>query len=194
MNRLVISAKPKRLFSVIAAILALTLAATSAPSTVGTADSQRYLDDIKALTTPAMEGRGDGTKGLTRAAHLIEKRFASLGLKPAGTHSYLQSFTVITGARLKSNNHFTVHRADSKTDLKVNQDFVPLSFSASGSADAPVVFAGYGASADEFQYAEAFLAGSFTSATPPSGWQARATGFSSTRRCLMAWPLLREMT
>ncbi|MBZ5703747.1 MAG: M28 family peptidase [Acidobacteriia bacterium] len=152
MNRLVISAKPKRLFSVIATILALTLAATSAPSTVSTADSQRYLNDIKTLTTPSMEGRGDGTRGLTRAAHLIEKRFANLGLKPAGTHSYLQSFTVITGAKLKSNNHFTVHHADSKTDLKVNQDFVPFSFSPSGVADAPVVFAGYGASADEFQY------------------------------------------
>ena len=152
MNRIAFLTKAKRLFPVIAALLALTLAAASAPSTVGTADSQRYLSDIKALTTPAMEGRGDGTKGLTRAEHLIEKRFASLGLKLAGTHSYLQSFTVITGARLKSNNHFTVHRADSKTDLKVYQDFVPFSFSASGSADAPVVFAGYGASADEFQY------------------------------------------
>ena len=152
MNRIAFLTKAKRLFPVIAALLALTLAAASAPSTVGTADSQRYLSDIKALTTPAMEGRGDGTKGLTRAEHLIEKRFASLGLKLAGTHSYLQSFTVSTGARLKSNNHFTVHRADSKTDLKVYQDFVPFSFSASGSADAPVVFAGYGASADEFQY------------------------------------------
>jgi hypothetical protein len=152
MNREAIWTKPKRILSVIATILALTLAAASLPSTVGTADSQRYLNDIKTLTTPSMEGRGDGTKGLTRAARLIAKRFASLGLKPAGTHSYLQSFSVITGARLKSNNHFTVHHADSKTDLKINQDFVPFSFSASGSADAPVVFAGYGASADEFQY------------------------------------------
>jgi hypothetical protein len=152
MDPLAILTKPKRLFSLVAIALILSLAATSAPSSVGTADSQGYLNDIKALTTPAMEGRGDGTKGLTRAEHLIEKRFASLGLKPAGTHSYLQSFTVITGARLKANNHFTVHRTDSKTDLKVNQDFVPFSFSASGSADAPLVFAGYGASADEFQY------------------------------------------
>lgn len=151
MNCIAIHSTPKRFFSVITAALILSLAATGA-STITPADSQRYLDDIKALTTPAMEGRGDGTKGLTRAEHLIEKRFASLGLKPAGTHSYLQSFTVITGARLKSNNHFTVHSGKLKTELKVNQDFVPFSFSASGPADAPVVFAGYGASADEFQY------------------------------------------
>jgi hypothetical protein len=59
---------------------------------------------------------------------------------------------VITGARLKGNNHFIVETGTTKKELKVNQDFVPLSFSASGSADGPVVFAGYGASADEFQY------------------------------------------
>jgi hypothetical protein len=110
------------------------------------------LQDIKALTTPAMEGRGDGTKGLTLAAHLIEKRFKSLGLKPAGTNSYLQPFIVITGAQLKSGNRFTVRTGDSKSELQPNQDFVPFSFSPSGSASGAVVFAGYGASADEFQY------------------------------------------
>jgi Peptidase family M28/PDZ domain/PA domain len=151
MNRPKLLLTRLKLLSAIAAILTLALAAASATATAP-ADSQRYLTDIKSLTAPSMEGRGDGSKGLTRAAHLIEKRFASLGLKPAGTHSYFQPFTVITGARLKSNNHLTVHRGDSKQQLKINQDFVPFSFSASGSADAPVVFAGYGASADEFQY------------------------------------------
>jgi hypothetical protein len=151
MKRPTIHLTPKLFFSLIAATLAFTLAATGA-TTITPADSQRYLTDVKSLTTPAMEGRGDGTKGLTRAAHLIDKRFASLGLQPAGTNSYLQSFTVITGARLKSNNHLTVHSGDSKQQLKISQDFVPFSFSASGSVEAPVVFAGYGASADEFQY------------------------------------------
>jgi hypothetical protein len=151
MKRPAIHLTPKLFFSLIAATLAFTLAATGA-TTITPADSQRYLTDVKSLTTPAMEGRGDGTKGLTRAAHLIDKRFASLGLQPAGTNSYLQSFTVITGARLKSNNHLTVHSGDSKQQLKISQDFVPFSFSASGSVEAPVVFAGYGASADEFQY------------------------------------------
>jgi hypothetical protein len=151
MKRPTIHLTPKLFFSLIAATLAFTLAATGA-TTITPADSQRYLTDVKSLTTPAMEGRGDGTKGLTRAAHLIDKRFASLGLQPAGTNSYLQSFTVITGARLKSNNHLTVHSGDSKQQLKISQDFVPFSFSASGSVEAPAVFAGYGASADEFQY------------------------------------------
>ena len=99
-----------------------------------------------------MEGRGAGTKGLTRAEHLIEKRYKELGLQPAGVNGYAQPFTVVTGARLKSDNHFAAQTGDAKNDLKIDQDFVPFSFSASGQVAAPLVFAGYGATAEEFHY------------------------------------------
>jgi Peptidase family M28/PDZ domain/PA domain len=123
------------------------------PPPVTSAAPHRYLDDIKALTTPAMEGRGNGTKGLTRARHLIEKRYKSLGLEPAGVNgSYLQPFSLITGAQLKGKNEFAVMTGGKKRELKVKQDFVPFSFSSSGSAQGKVVFAGYGATAEEFQY------------------------------------------
>jgi hypothetical protein len=141
-----------RIPAIFTLLLALTLLAAAASPPISTADSHRYLDDIKALTVPAMEGRGDGTKGLTRAQHLIEKRFKSLGLEPAGTNSYLQPFTVITGAQLKGKNEFVVLTADQKRALKSKQDFVPFSFSSSGSAHGPMVFAGYGVTAEEFQY------------------------------------------
>jgi hypothetical protein len=134
-------------------VLALPFAAAGAPPTLPAADPNRYLDDIKALTTPAMEGRGAGTKGLTRAQHLIEKRYKSLGLEPAGVNgTYLQPFTVITGAQLKRKNEFEVLIGGQKRILKSKQDFVPFSFSTSGSAHAPLVFAGYGVTADEFHY------------------------------------------
>jgi hypothetical protein len=129
---------------VLAVLCCLPLAAQTA--------SERYLDDIKRLSAPEMEGRGDGSKGLTRAAHLIEQRYKTLGLEPAGTNGYLQPFTLITGAQIKGKNHFVVHNQSAKTELNLNQDYVPFSFSASGSATGQVVFAGYGASADEFGY------------------------------------------
>ena len=142
-----------RCVAICALLFALTCLALAARPAISPADPHRYLDDIKALTTPAMEGRGAGSKGLTRAAHLIEKRYKSLGLEPAGTNSYLQPFTVITGAQLKGKNNFTVYTGiDGKHELKAKQDFVPFSFSASGSASGSVVFAGYGVSADEFHY------------------------------------------
>src|ERR1700687_670718 len=134
------------------ALLALAFLAASVAAAGDSADPKRYLDDIKALTTPAMEGRGDGTPGLTKAATLIEQRFRILGLQPAGKNSYLQPFTVITGAKLKENNRLDILNGAAKQDLKLNQDFVPFSFSSSGEISGPVVFAGYGASATEFAY------------------------------------------
>ena len=133
-------------------LILLLVVAAAAQQSAGAVDPTRYLDDIKELTTPAMEGRGDGTKGLTRAAELIEKRFKELGLQPAGNHSYFQPFSVVTGARLKGHNRLLVEQGTEKKELRLEQDFVPFSFSSSGSASAQVVFAGFGATADEFSY------------------------------------------
>jgi hypothetical protein len=146
------SARVSRAICTFALSLLLTRQAVAAPQSIGAADPSRFLDDIKALTAPSMEGRGDDTKGLTRAAHLLEKRYHELGLKPAGTNSYFQPFTVVTGAKLQADNRFVLQQGDQKQELKLNQDFVPFSFSSSGSMSAPVVFAGFGASADEFGY------------------------------------------
>jgi len=135
-------------------LLALTagLLLTAASTPVPQADPTRYISDIKSLSGPEMEGRGAGTKGLIRAEHLIEKRYRELGLQPAGVNGYAQPFAVITGAKLKSDNNCSWQVADSKKSLKIDEDFVPFSFSSSGEVAAPVVFAGYGATADEFHY------------------------------------------
>ena len=135
----------------LAAVLLLGVAA-AAQQSAGTVDPARYLDEIKALTAPAMEGRGDGSKGLTRAADLIEKRFQELGLKPAGTQSYFQPFSLISGAKLGGHNRLAVEQGSQQKGLKLKQDFVPFSFSSSGAVTAQLVFVGYGASAEEFNY------------------------------------------
>jgi hypothetical protein len=138
----------RRSLPAIAALLFLVAASTPVPQ----ADPTRYLNDIKSLASPEMEGRGAGTKGLTRAEHLIEKRYKELGLQPAGAHGYAQPFSVITGARLKPDNSLKVEASGVTTDLKIDQDFVPFSFSSSGQVSGPLVFAGYGITADEFHY------------------------------------------
>jgi len=129
--------------------LLVLLAATSARPQ---ADPDRYLNDVKALASPEMEGRGAGSKGLDRAEHLIEKRYKELGLDPAGVHGYSQAFTVITGARLKSDNRLGTEQGGARKNFKVNEDFVPFSFSASGEGGSSMVFVGYGVTADEFHY------------------------------------------
>jgi len=132
--------------------LALAFIAIRVAADADSADPKRYLNDVKALSAPAMEGRGAGTKGIDLAAHLIEERYRSLGIQPAGVKSYFQPFTVITGAKLKDGNRLEVESGKSKLGLKLNQDFVPFSFSASGEVAGPVAFAGYGVTAPEFGY------------------------------------------
>src|SRR3954464_5070128 len=103
------------------------------------ADPQLYAADVRTLAAPNMEGRGAGTKGLQRARDYIVKRFTVLKLKPAGDHgSYLQPFTVTTGAELKGANSLKSGTAA----YKLHKDFIPFSFSSVGEAEAPVVFAG----------------------------------------------------
>lgn len=144
--------------TVLATFLALWLAAAApaqapAPApALGKADAARYLDTIKTLASPEMEGRGAGTKGIDLAAHLLEQRYQSLGLDPAGTQGFLQPFSVTTGAKLVSGNDLQEDVAGKKKALKLNEEFVPFSFSSSGQAGAPIVFAGYGVSATEFGY------------------------------------------
>src|SRR5271165_4641547 len=138
--------------SVLAAVLVFALLAAATSTSVGPADSKLYLNDIKTLAAPDMEGRGAGTKGLAKASKYLEHRYESLGLQPAGTNGYLQPFTVTTGAKLKADNSLTEQIGGKKQALMLNREFVPASFSSSGSFTGPLVFAGYGASADEFQY------------------------------------------
>ena len=132
--------------------LALAFLAIRVAADADSADPKRYLDDVKSLSAPQMEGRGAGTKGIELAAHLIEERYRSLGLQPAGVKSYFQPFTVITGAQLKDGNRLEVQDGKLKQGLRLNQDFVPFSFSASGEVAGPVAFAGYGVTAPEFGY------------------------------------------
>ncbi len=63
------------------------------------ADPARYLEHVRFLASPNLEGRAAGTEGLETAADYIVKQFESLGLEPgAGDGSYLQPFIVTTGA------------------------------------------------------------------------------------------------
>lgn len=137
-----------------AGVLALVPAAlaTAQSLSVGTADPARYLNDVKALTTRVMEGRGDGTQGLTRAARLLEDEYKRLGLEPAGTRSFFQAFQLTTGAKLAGKNEIIEQNGGPRKELKLNEDFVPFSFSSSGETSSTVVFAGYGATAPEFGY------------------------------------------
>lgn len=118
---------------------------------------ERYLEHVRTLAAPEMRGRGAGMPELDRAASYIADGFRELGLTPAGdARGYLQAFEVTTDASLGESNSFRVTRNRGAQDLKLREDFVPINFSASGTVEGEVVFAGYGATAPEFQYDDYF--------------------------------------
>lgn len=137
---------PLRYFVRAAALLAAALLAAA------DIDPQRYLEHVKILASPELEGRGVGTAGLEKAARYIADQFRSLGLATAGGESYLHAFPVTTNARLGTHNEFVYSLDGRQRRLKLNEEFIPLNFSATGHASGRVVFAGYGITAPEYHY------------------------------------------
>ncbi len=106
----------------------------------------RMRKDITFLASDECEGRGPATKGIDLAANYIAAEFKKAGLKPAGADgSYFQLFT-IPGATLAKPNRFRLRGPQGQElELKLGEHFQVLGLSRSGKVNAPVVFAGYGA-------------------------------------------------
>ncbi len=138
-------------------VLVFLLPLPSVAAKLAEADPGRYLEHVKYLAAPEREGRDAGSAGLEQAAHYIAERFREYGLKPMGeSGSYLQPFTVTTGATMAGGNRLIVLQDEKSVSLRPGEDYVPVNFSSSGSVSGPVVFAGYGAAADEFDYDDYF--------------------------------------
>ena len=134
-------------------VFAFLLPAACAAAQLAEADPRRYLEHVKYLAAPEREGRDAGSKGLEDAARYIAGQFREYGLRPMGkAGSFLQPFTVTTGATMGDDNRLAILRNGTRVSLRLGKDYVPLNFSSSGSVSGEVVFAGYGAAADELEY------------------------------------------
>ena len=126
----------------------------------GAADEQaveRYMGHVEFLASPQMRGRGAGMPELDEAADYIARALKAQGIAPAGEGgTYLQPFEVTTGASMGEGNSLRVQRNRGTSELEPKQDFIPINFSGSGSVEGEVVFAGYGATAQEFDYDDYF--------------------------------------
>ncbi len=153
MKRIVCPRRPGLWTWTALAPLLAVLAYAAAPARFERPDPSAYIGDVKFLAAPEQEGRGAGTAGLARAEQYIAKQFESAGLQPAGDNgSYLQAFSVTTGATMGQDNRLDVTQGGEQHSLRPEKDYIPLSFSASGSVSGNVVFAGYGITAGEFHY------------------------------------------
>ncbi len=108
---------------------------------------------LQFIASDELEGRRAGSRGADLAAEYIAREFSRLGLQPMGdSGSYLQHFDFVSGVQLGTRNHAEIRRETRVLPLKLETDFIPLGFSASGDFDGEMVFAGYGISAPEKDY------------------------------------------
>ena len=115
--------------------------------------AQEFLEPIKYLASDQLQGRGDGAPELDQAAHYIAGRFRKFGLRPAGDDgTFLQHFTLVVGAKLGERNSVTFKSSTGDETLKLQKNYVPISFSSNATVNAPLIFAGYGITAPEYHY------------------------------------------
>ena len=115
----------------------------------------RIARDLRYLASDDLEGRGVGTDGLTLAKQHIVQRFKSLGLQPGNGDSYEQPFSVLTGIEPKlKQTTLTLHGPQDRTiELKIGADWQPMAIGGAANLErVPIVFAGYGISADDLNY------------------------------------------
>ena len=143
-----------RRYSALTLILVFSLAGLASAS-LPEFDAQSYLRHVKYLSSDALEGRGDGTPGLEKAADYIAARFKDSGLLPAGdAGTYFQSFQAPVGSQLGTESRLTFKIGQETIEARPNIDFVP--FAAADKEKAHVsgqlVFVGYGIAAEEYKY------------------------------------------
>ena len=125
--------------------LPVILAAVAFAQSADKALPDRYIEHVKYLASPELQGRGPGTRGIELASQYIADRFREFKLEPAGEKgSFWQPFEVTTGAKPGPKNELQ--------GLRLNNDYSPLSFSSNGEVSGAVVFAGYGITAPELHY------------------------------------------
>jgi len=150
----------KKRMSVFARLLLVSLFITS--SIFAQTDiPQQGLDAIKAdellshvtfLASDAMRGRNTPSPELDSSAAFIARYFKKIGLAEVPNHDgYFQYFPLLK-TRLEGEQSFKLLVNGDPTIYAIKEDFIPLHLTANREVTAPVVFVGYGITANEYEY------------------------------------------
>lgn len=128
-------------------------AAVAAAATDWNAEGQRWWAHIQYLADDKLEGRLTGSEGHRKAAGYVAGKFATAGLKPAGTDGYFQpvAFSVLQ----IDEEHTSVElvRDGRAEPVKLGEDAsISLRSDPADNIEAGAVFAGYGFAVPEKNY------------------------------------------
>lgn len=136
-----------------AALLSLSLFASAASAQIpllsdrkdwsGPADA--WWAHVSYLADDKLEGRRAGTPGYEKAVAYVEEQFKSIGLKPAGTNGFQQSFELVPTTVDAPNSFFRIESNGKTVDFPIGSDAtLSPSLADTAVAKAPMVFLGYG--------------------------------------------------
>jgi hypothetical protein len=143
----------------VACLVAVSMAAVAAATPE--IRPEAVLDHIKFLASDELKGRGNGEKGLERAADYIAQQFKAAGLRPGGAGGdWFQPFELQAGLAIGKGNGLEIDARGRTVRLALGTGYYPLAATpndapATASADfddLPLVFAGYGISAPSVNY------------------------------------------
>jgi Tol biopolymer transport system component len=117
---------------------------TGSPPSEPRSAADRIARDVAWLADPRREGRGLGTQGLEASLAYVEDRFRSLGLQPAGSDGFRQTFEVVLRTRSGPGTTLALGGAELPAEARE-----PAPFSGRGAAEGDLVLAGYGIQAPE---------------------------------------------
>ena len=142
----------KRILYLIIALTGIVSAQKNNPEI--TADEIK--DHITYLASDELEGRMTGTPELYKAADFLKNEFESYGLNPLFNGSFFQDFPFMEKLELGDKNEFVTEfisvNSPGARNSKLEQEFIPLSFTDNQSIECKVIFAGYGISAKDLEY------------------------------------------
>ena len=114
----------------------------------------RMLAHVRVLSSNQYQGRGPGTMGEELSVSYIEKQFRAAGLEPGNPDgTYIQKVPLV-GITADPKMQFTFTGHGKTLQLTYLKDFVAISkhMVDTVSIDAPLIFAGYGVQAPEYQW------------------------------------------
>jgi Zn-dependent M28 family amino/carboxypeptidase len=119
-------------------------------------DAEKIRAHVRFLADDLLEGRGPGKRGAEVAAKYIATQFALTGLKPAGDNgTYFQKVPLYAVHTVEDQTSFSlVPNSGSPIPLQYSIDVVAKDTTGGTVADidAPIVFAGYGIDAPEYNW------------------------------------------
>jgi hypothetical protein len=139
------------------AVLVLLLASCGLSAVTPPIPPDSILEHIKFLASDELQGRGNGTEGLERAADYIAAEFKEAGLRPAGDDSsWFQPFGLTIGVTVGQGNALVIRGAKQSIAFSLGTSYFPIAATPDEApvniTGLPVVFAGYGISAPAFNY------------------------------------------